>query len=138
VIFSIPPTAHRQNTTARQKDCIAMSIGKQRIFIDTTAKLKNGLHDGTIEKAGLSGEFTRISLAIRTDQNEQFRIDFEISSDNYAVQQANKGQFDRLLKITGVHRPTDTKELIGKRVGVRINRSQFCQFESPLHREVAE
>jgi hypothetical protein len=115
-----------------------MGTGKQRVFIESSSKLKNGLHDGTIEKAGASGEFLRISLGVRTDAGDLVRIDFEIRSPEYPVNQANQSQFDRLLKVVNVSRPHDTKELLGKRIGLRIDKSRFIQFESPMIKEVAQ
>jgi hypothetical protein len=115
-----------------------MGTGKQRFFIESSARLKNGLLDGVIEKAGLSGKFRRISLGVRTMQGEQVRIDFEIEPLDSSVRAANIKQFDRLISVLNLPSVRDTKEFVGRRVGLRIHRGQFLQFESPLRSEVAQ
>lgn len=115
-----------------------MGASKQRIFIESPVKLKNGLHDGIITKAGMSGKYKRVSLDIHTDRGDVMRIDFELEAEDYDVCQDNKRQLNRIAKITCGKWPHDTQEFVGKRIGVRIDRSRFVQFESPLFKGVAQ
>ena len=109
-----------------------MANNRQRIFITPAKGLANGLHNGTIEQATLAKPFFRVSLTFKPNTGDAVRIDFEIAADDRAVNQANNSQFSRLKKIAGLLKISDTSELAGVRIGVRIEQGRFCQFESPF------
>lgn len=115
-----------------------MSGKKQRIYLTSKRKLADGLHDGEIIDVAAASPFKRLSLSILPDGGGSIRVDFELEPDDYQERKANVEQLNRLIAIVGGIETRTLRVFIGKRVGVRIHRGQFIQFEAALVREVAQ
>jgi hypothetical protein len=115
-----------------------MSGKLQRIYLTSKRKLADGLHDGEIVDVAAARPFKRLSISILLDGGGSIRADVELEPDDYQQRKANVEQFHRLVEIVGQMESRELRALIGRRVGLRIHRGQFVQFEAALVREVAK